>query len=181
MHVPTKMVFGAATTATVFTIAVIVLVIGSSLDLTPPELSDTSTLIYVTLQIGLPILAGVLMWQLLSRRDPISLPSTRWRGWGRGIVAAYAVTAIFGAPAVQSESTRRSVSEYKRLKATGSVRVWDSHPYLRTYASVPIVPGVLVTYHEYQLDGLYGFGGFEVSVWYVAGVLSVAAIPVWLS
>jgi len=181
MRIPTKIVFTSAAVAAGFTIAIIVLAIGSMVEVAPPESSDIGTLIYLTLQIGLPILSGVLMWRLLSRPDTVSLPTRRWYGWGRWIVAAYVLTAFFGGPAVQSESTRWAVSEYKRVKATGSIRVFDSHPYIRTYATVPIAPGVLVTYHEYQLDGLYGFGGFELSIWYIAGVRSLASFPLWLS
>jgi hypothetical protein len=100
--------------------------------------------------------------------------------WGL-IAGAYAITAIFGSPAVQSESTRWAVSEYKRVKATGSSRVFEQHPYIWTYAAVPIAPGVIVSYHEYQLDGLYGFGGFDLSIWYVVGAKSLGGIPLWLS
>lgn len=181
MHIPIKIVFGSASVGTAFTVAIIVLAIGGMLEMAPPESSDVGTLIYLTLQIGLPIVSAVFMWRLLSRQQAISPPARRWYGWGRWIVAAYVLTAIFGGPAVQSESTRWAVSEYKRVKATGSPRVWDSHPYLRTYATVPVAPGVLVTYHEYQLDGLYGFGGFELSIWYIAGVRSLAAFPLWVS
>jgi hypothetical protein len=59
--------------------------------------------------------------------------------------------------------------------------VFEQHPYIWTYAAVPIAPGVIVSYHEYQLDGLYGFGGFDLSIWYVVGAKSLGGIPLWLS
>ena len=97
------------------------------------------------------------------------------------ILAGYFLTIVFGIPAVQTHTDRWAISEYKRLKASGSPLVWDIHPYIATYAALPIVPGVILTYHEYQLDGKYGFGGFQLFVWYGWGVIELPSIPLWLS
>ncbi|PYO55252.1 MAG: hypothetical protein DMD83_20655, partial [Candidatus Rokuibacteriota bacterium] len=59
--------------------------------------------------------------------------------------------------------------------------VWEAHPRIRTYAAIPIAPGLILFYHEYQIDGLYGFGGFELALWYGVGVKSLGALPLWLS
>jgi hypothetical protein len=68
-----------------------------------------------------------------------------------------------------------------RLKATGSPRMYEEHPYIWTYAAVPIAPGVIVSYHDYQLDALNGLGAFELSIWYVVGAKSLGAFPLWVS
>ncbi len=47
--------------------------------------------------------------------------------------------------------------------------------------AVPVAPLLIVNYHEYVIDGLYGFGGFELTLWYVFGVKSVVAVPLWVS
>jgi hypothetical protein len=54
--------------------------------------------------------------------------------------------------------------------------VWDAHPYIGSYGALPILPGVVLSYHEYQLAGHYGCGRFELTVWYGAGVVSVGAL-----
>lgn len=183
MEMRRKLPLVAAAGGVGVTVAVLVLFATAWAELAPPELPAWGVPVYVAIQISLPAAAATWMWRTLSRqmdvtpRQPLRMHQVSW-----GLIAvAYAITAIFGSPAVQSQSTRWAVSECKRLKATGSSRVFEQHPYIRTYAAVPIAPGVIVSYHEYQLDGLYGFGGFDLSVWYVVGAKSLGGIPLWLS
>jgi len=77
----------------------------------------------------------------------------------RAAAVAYAITAVFGAPACQTYRSQWAVAEYKRLRAAGNSHVWESHPRIATYAAIPILPAVVLEYHEYQLVGLYGFSG----------------------
>lgn len=183
MEMRRKLVLVTAAVGVSVTVAVLVLLAAELAELAPPELPDWGVPVYVAIQIGLPAAAATWMWRTLSRQmdgTPRQAVRTHQVRWGL-IAGAYAITAIFGSPAVQSESTRWAVSEYKTLKATESSRVFEQHPYIWTYAAVPIAPGVIVSYHEHQLDGLYGFGGFDLSIWYVVGVKSLGAIPLWLS
>lgn len=109
-------------------------------------------------------------------------PGGRWRRlllWAIGF--AYALTAFLGTPAVLSEQTAWAVSEYKRVKESGSRRVRDPHPYIKSHMAIPVAPLLIVNYHEYVIDGLYGFGGFELTLWYVFGVRSLIAVPLWVS
>ena len=59
--------------------------------------------------------------------------------------------------------------------------MWESHPYIKTFVSIPIAPFVVMSYHEYQLDGLYGFGGWDIQVWYLTGVKRILILPLWVS
>jgi hypothetical protein len=88
---------------------------------------------------------------------------------------------VFGVPAALSQQHGWAVTEYKRLRTSDSRGVWDAHPYIQSYGAVPILPGIVLSYHEYQLAGLYGFGGFELSLWYGFGAKSLGALPIWLS
>jgi hypothetical protein len=133
----------------------------------------------------IPALVGLLLGWALKRRgwlDALWPPRTlAHRAAVAALVAGYVLTAALGEPAVQTSSTSWEISEYKRLKATGSSLVWDAHPYLATYAAFPLAPGLILTYHEYQLDGLYGFGGYRLYLWYGGGVRTLAELPMWLS
>lgn len=94
----------------------------------------------------------------------------------------YIVTSVAGSPAVQSVNTQWATHEYLRLHDEdhhGTVEV--SSPYIHTYMSVPILPLVLASYHEYQLAGVYGWGGWDVQIWYVCGVKRLVRIPCWKS
>jgi len=90
------------------------------------------------------------------------------------------VTWAVGVPQVHSDLTKSEVAEYKRLKVEDN-RVWEAHPYIRFFVSVPIAPGLILTYHEYQLAGLYGAGTWEVHVWYVVGTRSLFGVGTWIS
>lgn len=152
--------------------------------LTPPQIPEATVPLFVIVLIGIPCLAAWRVARLVNRRSQVADRSTArpFRKWVVGaIVAAYMLTAIIGIPATTTQQTTWAVNEYNRLKASGSTRVWDAHPYIRSYIAIPLAPCLILSYHEYQLDGLYGFGGFELTFWYLFGVKSLGSLPLWLS
>jgi hypothetical protein len=104
-------------------------------------------------------------------------PARRFVG---ALATAHALTAIVGVPAAQSRRDAWAVDEYKRVKASGSPRVLEAHPYIRTYAAVPVLSCLILSYHEYQVDGLCGVGSFELALWYGVGVTAVDVFPLWV-
>ncbi len=153
----------------------------SALDLTPGSVPEWATTLVIAGMVGLPLGAAFVVARTLARR---MFPGARL-SWSkqslRAVAVAYAITAMFGAPACQTYRSQWAVAEYKRLRAGGDSRVWEIHPRIATYAAIPILPAVVLEYHEYQLAGLYGFGGFELFVWYGSGVKSLGQLPLWLS
>jgi hypothetical protein len=97
------------------------------------------------------------------------------------IAIAYIFTWAFGVPAVQTAANSKAVDLYKYDKAAGDRRVSDAHPRIRTYVAFPIVPGLILSYHEYQVAGLHGWGGWELHLWYLTGVKSICGLTVWIS
>lgn len=97
------------------------------------------------------------------------------------IVFLYSLTAFIGIPAVQSQNNNWAVEEYKRINTGDNPRVWESHPYIKSFVSVPIIPFFVMSYHEYQLDGLYGWGGWDIQLWYLVGVKRLLSVPFWVS
>jgi hypothetical protein len=163
-----------------------VLIVAALLETVPADIPQRSIPLFLLITLGVPLLAAFLVGRWLNRKGwwawwQAAVP----RPWPRVLtvvlITGYVFTIVFGLPAVQTQTDSWAVSEYKRLKASGSVRVWPSHPYIATYLAVPVLPGLVLTYHEYQLDGLYGFGGFQLSLWYGTGVAEVASLPMWLS
>ena len=138
-------------------------------------------LLFLLLILGVPGAGAAWAGRVLSRRWRLSWAWQPSRGFRVLALLGYAATAVAGVPAAMTAHDEWAVSEYKRLRAAGAHRVWDSHPYIATYLAVPVLPGFILSYHEYQLAGLYGFGGFDLSVWYGVGTCSVGELPLWVS
>jgi hypothetical protein len=151
----------------------------------PPSLPEAAVPVYVFALLGVPAAVAVWVARRLAKKwqTPLWPPSVRRPSrcllWA--LAAAYALTAMVGIPAAQNERTSWAISEYKRLRASDSRLISDAHPYIRTYVSIPVLPGVILSYHEYQLDGLYGLGSFELALWYWVGTRSLRVMPVWIS
>jgi len=157
---------------------------GSVTGFGPPLMPKTGIMLFAATSIAVPGVLAFFSARLSTRTflkkfhvNPIRLP----RVLLVLILAGYLVTGVFGSPAAQSSNSMRAVEEFKRLKADKDVRVWSSHPYISTYATLPILPFVVMSYHEYQLSGLYGWGGWDVQLWYVAGVKRLFSLPMWIS
>ncbi len=160
-----------AAAAVFFGSSIVVLLIALWFEVAPPELSTVLVPSYFVVQLGVPAVATWYIWRALnpSARQPNPAVGHGRRAGRLLIATAYVLTAALSAPMVQSRDTEQAVSEYKQLKATGSRRVFESHPHIWTYATIPVAPGVILSFHEYQLDGLNGFGGFDLSVWSLCG------------
>ena len=100
------------------------------------------------------------------------------------LVTAYILTWAVAVPGVQSENTRWAIEEYKKLYGLDSGvggRVRGTDPQIRTFLAVPVLPGVVLSYHEYQLADLYGWRGWDVHFWYGNGVVRLLSMPLWMS
>jgi hypothetical protein len=164
-------------------VGVALLLAASWAEWTPGDLPRHLIPVFLLVVPGVP--AGFAVWvaRLLRRRwAPLQQPSgATTRRIRQAVAAGYLLTAIFGVPAVLSQQHAWAVAEYKRLRASQAGATWDAHPYIQAYAALPVAPGVILSYHEYQLAGLYGLGGYELSVWYGAGARSLGVLPIWLS
>ena len=96
------------------------------------------------------------------------------------MIGAYLITWAFGVPAVLTAQHAEAVDAYKVEKAREN-RVWAAHPWIRTSAALPVLPGVIVSHHEYQVAGLNGWGGWQVHVWYWVGVRRILERTNWIS
>jgi hypothetical protein len=166
-----------------FVACALALLLGAGLvEITPGDIPRTTIPVFLLVVVGVPTGAAVWVSRWVRRRWHLAATSSKsarvvW--WVVG--AAYAITAVFGVPAAVSAQHGWAVQEYKRIRAAGERGVWDAHPYFWTYAAVPVAPGIVLTYHEYQLAGLYGLGTFELTLWYAAGTKSLGTLPLWIS
>jgi hypothetical protein len=152
-------------------------VLSTSLGLYPGN--ELQSVLYVVITVAATVGAIWGTLRVLRTRAVYSpiLVSSRIK---RILIVAYLLTWAFGAPAAQSEVTRFAVAEYKRMQGAGR-DVFPSHPRINFTMAFPVAPGLVLTYHEYQVAGLYGWGGWGLHVWYGFGARQIAGLPVWLS
>jgi hypothetical protein len=162
-----------------------VLLIAAWSEIMPPQLPQAAVPLYVIVQLGVPIASAWAVRHALRKRwGGAAKPAPRPVWQSRALVVlvvGYALTVFFGLPAVQSDQTAWAVDEYKRVRDHGSRRVFEQHPYIRSFAAIPVAPGFVLSYHEYQLDGLYGLGAFQLYLWYGTGTKSLGCLPIWIS
>ena len=138
------------------------------------------------LAFAVPCVEAILLFKWLRRRGWTRLPWLGGKWYKRArmvLIAGYAITVVMGLPAVQTHMNDWAISEHveitkRRAKFPGLL---NYHPYVATYVALPVAPCLVLTYHEYQLDFLYGFGGFDTFLWYGWGVRRLVRIPVWWS
>jgi hypothetical protein len=144
-----------------------------------PPLEAAPRIFAFATTIGL-LMAFVLMLRLLRRSmalPPVNLSSRA----NFTIVALYLVTWIFGAPQVHSDLASEEIAQYKTLLQRADSGVTGRHPYIASLAAFPVAPGLLLTYHEFQLAGLHGEGAWLLHVWYFTGTRKLLGFPVWMS
>lgn len=93
----------------------------------------------------------------------------------------YALTVAFGIPAIQNANTQWAVDQYKKIDTADNWRIMESHPHISTAVAIPVLPFIILTFHQYQLDALYGWGGWEIQFWYFWGEMNLLQYTVWFS
>jgi hypothetical protein len=161
----------------------VLLLLASAVDLTPGQMPHPGIPVFLLLVVGVPCTLALWVDRRLRRRWPPSddAPRPSRRAIQRVLVIGYVLTAVFGVPSAISRQNAWAVAEYKQMRAGGSPTVWDAHPYIWAYGAVPVLPGVILSYHEYQVGGVYGLGTFELAVWYGVGSKSLGELPIWIS
>jgi hypothetical protein len=155
-------------------------------DLFEPEQSGFKLCLFVFFTSFVPIILSYLSTRLvLKRYEERKTIKVNWLPRNKralyALIFLYLITVFMGSPAVQSHNSKWAIEEYKRINTGNNPRVRESHPYIKTFVSIPIIPFIIVSYHEYQLDGLYGWGGWDIHIWYLGGVKRIIRLPLWLS
>jgi hypothetical protein len=97
------------------------------------------------------------------------------------VALAYLVTWAFGVPSVQSALENEAWQTWKRLEARNHAPELQIYPFIRTYLAFPPLPFLVVTYHEYQVAGLHGWGGWQLHVWIPGHLRSLGSKWAWIS
>jgi len=134
--------------------------------------------LYAALTAAALVAASLAAWWFTRRKLSLPRLSTRTLKF---LASAYAITWTLGGPQVHTDLAASEIAQYKRLKAEGDNRVWDSHPKIQFYVSFPVAPAVMLTYHEYQIAGLWGEGAWELRAWYFLGTRRIIGMGTWIS
>jgi hypothetical protein len=124
------------------------------------------------------VVATFTLAYVLARRR-LSLPPIGYIAAAVFLVP-YLITWTVGIPRVLTDFTSTEVAKYKQLKAENN-RVWEAHPVIRFFVAFPVAPALVLTYHEYQLAGLYGAGTWELTLWYGYASRSLWQSSLWVS
>ncbi len=68
-----------------------------------------------------------------------------------------------------TQLTAKDIDAYKSALQSSRLdrpKVSSPYPMTRTFVAIPVAPGVVVAYHEMQVAGLWGWGGFVWAVWW---------------
>ncbi len=137
------------------------------------------------LKIVIPATGGlVALW--LDRRperpERKSPHRRRLRAW-LALTAAlgYFVTWGIGVPSVITRLTSEEIQEYKRLEARDHDFSRFQFPKIRTLVALPVLPGVVVVYHEAHIAGQNGWGGWAFYAWWGTGSKHLGTAWRWLS
>ena len=141
---------------------------------------ELGTVIFILCSIGIPAAAGLFSWRKIRSRFGGAGPLIRSRTLRWIIVTSYLLTWMLGVPAVHSSLVSFEISEYKRMRAENN-RVWDAHPRIEFSFDIPVLPFVILSYHEYQLAGLYGWGGWGLHFWSGVGATRIGRMGLWVS
>jgi len=107
-------------------------------------------------------------------------PRARIAAWI--VLVLYLLTWALGGPMVQSANTRWAMNEWKKAcEVPDRGAREDGLPSIHTYVTVPILPFVVVSYHEYRIWRLAGAGGLDIQLWYVTGVKRLDFLVTWRS
>jgi hypothetical protein len=109
----------------------------------------------------------------------------RWTSH-RTVVAAgllflgYAITWLSGAPAVRGLLHRQALARYENI-ASDSAPPRLTTPRIQTPLVVPVLPMVLLSYHEYQIAPLYGKGAWYFHFYFGRSPIQIGQLGCWVS
>lgn len=176
-----KYLIGSIVFLVIFTVMFICThILADFLGIFPPALPKYGKSLFASLLLAISAIVAVpiarFAMRCYSRKYNLtSVPLNKWLV--AMLLVGYILTAAIGVPTVQSSNTQWALQEHASIE----VKDKSKTPYLQTYLALSIFPFVVLSYHEYQLAGLYGRGGWDVHLWYLFGVKSLIFLPIWVS
>ena len=131
----------------------------------------------------IPFLVAAAALLILGRLKPFRdqvLPPTLPRKILLSLVATgFVLTLMLGGPAADTSAHQEVVFGYKQALSSAPHRVGKSHPYFKTYLTIPLAPGLLVSYREGAWSGHGAYGAFILDAWYGSGTKTLWAGYLW--
>jgi len=140
----------------------------------------TALLLYLLLLISLPTAAAAWVGRTVASRIVDSGVEARFRAawrWALWPVAAgYVLTGAFGCPEVRNTLEHSMATSWAARPNRPPCL-----PELATYVSVPIVPGVILSYDESLASCEGGGGAFLLHFWNGRSTTRLATLGVWVA
>jgi hypothetical protein len=96
------------------------------------------------------------------------------------LAGLYLATWIWGVPAVHTAIAKGVIRDYKEA-LRNHWDVWEVHPMVHYSATYVLAPMVIVTYYDYSVASLFGWGGFTIDLWWPGGTKTITGHTSWIS
>jgi hypothetical protein len=162
-------------------------------DLVSGITSDVGTATLQLFKLLIPVAAGVILARAVSRRlskgprlmtrpAQAGLKRRRIQQVAAAVLAlGYLATWMIGGPSVQSSLDREAFEAWKRIEARQHDSELQAFPHIRTLLVLPVAPGLVLSYHEFQVAMLHGWGGWTLHFWYGIGSRELVRLSSWIS
>lgn len=143
-----------------------------------PAFDGVEVSVFVVLSFLGPVVSAIVAWRIVRQAFGIAVYHTSRRPLRTVVVALYLITWSFGVPSVNRSQMATALGAYTTHAVPDAA---NDGPYVNLAFAVPLLPGVIVSYHEYQVTLLNGWGGWEIHWWYLIGNSRITRITVWVS
>ncbi len=93
------------------------------------------------------------------------------------IIGAYALNWTWGVVSVNS----RIINHVEQCRIAAQQYEDKTFFNLKVHFVAPLLPGVIIARYEYQVAGLWGWGGSELYFWWLGGCTPVYRFTEWIS
>ncbi|OGF58645.1 MAG: hypothetical protein A2Y62_20155 [Candidatus Fischerbacteria bacterium RBG_13_37_8] len=155
-------------------------------DIIPFMYNRFTWMIYILLATFIPLLTGIklsLFFSSYYKKKKNLLLEPFWKNKTCAIIVIilFFVTWLIGVPAVYNSQSKWAIEEFNTRINKSKLPAYTIYPTVKTYIAFPVLPFIIVSYHEYVIAPLYGQGGWYIHFWYIKDVVKICEIGLWIS
>lgn len=97
------------------------------------------------------------------------------------LAVCYLATVVIGIAEVHSAIAADVLARWKRAGGPSREQFVPGYPEITFKATVPVLPFIIVSRHEYVVGPLYAWSGVEFFVWFPFSARSIGRVTFWVS